>query len=123
MTPMQGRLALVTLPKPKISSYLITSYQNPQDGRMMRPYAGTESDPIQFPSPRKTYSTESTNRHYNHPSTPVYPVVTEEMMYPFMMNTSAYEGNVEPEEEYDSAAATYQYLDSYFTMTNLALEP
>ena len=39
-----------------------------------------------------------------------------------MMNTSTYEGNVDPEEEYDSAATAYQYLDSYFTMTNLTLD-
>ena len=45
------------------------------------------------------------------------------MLRPFGMNTSTYEGNVEPEEEYDSAAAAYKYLDSYFTMTNLRLEP
>ena len=50
-------------------------------------------------------------------------MVTEEMLHPFVMNTSTYEGSVEPEEEHDSAAAAYQYLDSYFTMTNLTLEP
>ena len=45
------------------------------------------------------------------------------MLHPFMMNMSAYEGNIVPEAEYDSVAAAYQYLDSYFAMTDLTLEP
>ena len=50
-------------------------------------------------------------------------MVTQEMLHPFMMNTSVYEGNIEPEAEYDNATAAYQYLDSYFAMTDLTLEP